>query len=452
MKAKSCLIAAAVLSSSSAYAAERAPTGAVETLAQQAVAALGAVPKTVVVVAAPIASDEPAPKGDELALRIAALMAGRIAQTARAGPQTAQLGTARALAGKSGGLVYVQIEIAKGDVRATADVYTAQANAWDRIRNPTPSPIAHTFVSAKIDAEVRVFLSPILLEQAAVHKAKHEESDVLAVACGDIDGDGGNEIVLVSKERVALGRLRGGKFLAEKAAAWTALAARASSPLREPLGGAAFGPSIALDGSSALFAGTSDRGGVVLVPDLTTHAPATAIPLAALSGVACATPNPSAGAFEGLLSDCDPQRAKVPLFTPPTPRFDAFAAATIVGKGGIEHLLFAARAPDAKLYLRFGAEDDPKQQARAFDGIVGAQVAIGDLDQDGTPEIITTSGELDARADAITITSVAAGADPILRRTIPAPGGVRALCVCPPEERGAPALVAVVGDEVWIVR
>ena len=38
------------------------------------------------------------------------------------------------------------------------------------------------------------------------------------------------------------------------------------------------------------------------------------------------------------------------------------------------------------------------------------------------------------------------------RLHIPAPAGVRALGVCPAEARGEPALVAVVGSEVWVIR
>jgi hypothetical protein len=38
------------------------------------------------------------------------------------------------------------------------------------------------------------------------------------------------------------------------------------------------------------------------------------------------------------------------------------------------------------------------------------------------------------------------------RLRLPAPGGVRALAACPPEEHGEPSLVAVVGDEIWLVR
>ena len=79
----------------------------------------------------------------------------------------------------------------------------------------------------------------------------------------------------------------------------------------------------------------------------------------------------------------------------------------------------------------------------------GAQLALVDLDLDGVPEVVTTSdGD---EHDAILVSSFAKGQlTPRLR--FPARDGVRALGVCPPEERGVTGLVAVVGSEVWLVR
>jgi hypothetical protein len=396
------------------------------------------------VVAAPLASDTQTTKGDELAMRIATLVAGRIGPAARAHPQAVQLGTARAAAAKSGGLVYVQPEIAKGDLRVTADVYTTQSNAWDRVRNPLPPPTAHAFAAAHVDAEVRAFLPPILLEQASLHRAAHEEGDVLAAACGDLDGDGGDELALVSRSRVAIGRLVHGKFESVAAADWPSLALRAPAPLREPIGTAAIAPSPT--GDMALWAGSTDRGGVRLAAGFAAHAPLLAIPLGVGDVVACATPSPGAGAFEGLLSGCADTGAQTVLFAPPTSRFDAFAAAPITARDGSTRTVFAAREPGGHLHLRVGT-DDAGGPVRTVDG-AGAQVAVGDLDQDGVAEIVSSR---DAGEDAIVIDSWSGG-DFVERRRIAAPAGVHALCVCPPEERGAPALVAIVGNEVWLLR
>src|SRR6185312_11313499 len=109
-------VAACLASAGPAWAA-----GSVDTVASSAAGALGATPGASVVVAAPLVSDQPAPRGDDLALRVAALVAGRIGAGAHAHPQTANLAAARALAGRASALVYVQSEIARGDLRTTID-------------------------------------------------------------------------------------------------------------------------------------------------------------------------------------------------------------------------------------------------------------------------------------------------------------------------------------------
>jgi hypothetical protein len=85
--------------------------------------------------------------------------------------------------------------------------------------------------------------------------------------------------------------------------------------------------------------------------------------------------------------------------------------------------------------------------AATIDG-VGADVALFDLDQDGVVELISSQESGD---DALTIASWD-GTALRQRVKIPAPAGVRALAVCPPESRGAPFVVAAVGNEVWLVR
>jgi hypothetical protein len=425
----------AMIVASLAYASEASAAGAVDGLAGDAVKGLGGAPATVVVVAGPLVSDQASPKGDELALRVAALVAGKIGATAKVHNQTSQLGTARAVAGKSGGLVYVQVEIAKGELRAVLDLYPVQRNSWDRIRNPLPAPTAHAFASVKIDAEVRAFLSPIVLEQASVHKAKHDEGEVLAIACGDVDGDGGNEIAVVSRTRVVLGRLRGGKLVTTKTATWASLASRAPAPLREPIGTAAiFG--------GRVFVGTSDRGGVAIGADFTTHAPLPGLPVTLGDAVLCVATDSASSALEGPLVDCFTSRDQAPRVLPPAPRFDAFAGATIGARDGSARPVVAARETSGKLRLRLG-----DTLTRVVEG-AGAQLAAGDLDQDGVAEIVTTA---DAGDDFISVVTWGGG-DPKPRLKVAAPAGVRALAVCPPEERGAPALVAVVGAEIWLIR
>jgi hypothetical protein len=420
-------------------------------------------PLAAVVVAAPFESDDTAPRGDELALRVAARVAARIGAGAKAHPLTAQLATARAVAGRASALVYVRSAIVKGDLRATLDVYPSMANAWDRIRNPLPLPTSHAAASAKIDAEIRPFLAPLVLEQATVERARHDEGDVLAAACGDVDGDGDNAVVLVSAARVALGHLRAGRFVAERTAAWSALGPALPVPMREPIAEA-----VVVRG--AVGVGTTDHGGLRLTPALTVDAPLVGLPVWGGDDIVCLRPEASVGAFDGAPVECSFRREPRPKMAVPAPRFDAFGAALVADALGSVRTVVAVREPSGRLRLKTG------DTLGATDGTFGAQLAVGDLDQDGAAEIVTSAdltpgGAQSARLDdAIDIATWSPGSpgsaspaspaspgSPVAselrgRFHLAAPGGVRALAMCPSGDHGEPALIAVVGGEVWTIR
>ena len=412
--------------------------GAVAIVASEAARSLGSVAGRSIVVAAPLTSDEPSPRGDELAVEVASLLASRIGGGAQPHPKTAPLAAARAIAGRASALVFVRAAIALGDMRVSVDVYPPMANAWDRIRDPLPAPTAHAFATAKIDAEVRAFLPALLLEQASVGRFRHDEGDVIAAACGDVDGDGGNELVVVSRTRVTLGRLRGGAFVANRAALWSALAAPAPVPMREPLGGA-----VIADGR--VYVGSTDYGSLSLGPDLEIGAPLAGLPAwGGEQGLVCLNAEPSAGAFDGAPIYCALSRDPKLVMAVPAPRFDAFAAASLVGVDGAGMSVLVLREPSGKVRFRVGGE------LAVPDETFGAQIVVGDLDQDGRPDLVTTR---DGPDDAITIHHVdptTGQTEVVLRTDAPAP--IRALAVCPPEVGGAPALVAVVGAEIWLVR
>ncbi|MEO7113583.1 MAG: hypothetical protein ABI183_24305 [Polyangiaceae bacterium] len=420
--------------------------GSIDSIATRAAAAVAPSQQALLVVAAPLITDQVAPHGDDLALRLATILAGKLGGAARAHPRVASLATARAAAGHSAGLVFVSAQIEKGELRATVDLYPVVANTWDRVRVTAPAPRAHGFASAPIDAEIRTFLPVVTLEQAQVHKAHHDETEVLAAACGDLDGDGGMEIALVSRARVAVGHVRGKigeeKFTVDKFANWSALAPRVATPLREPIGGAAFD-------YSTLYVGTTDRGGVALKGNLDTFATLVGIPVSGAGMVACAKVDPNSSSFSGKLSACTlppPNATHFRIGPRPAPdprpeRFDAAAVASVVDKSGVGHGAFASRDLDGKLVVVL------ENASRTFDD-AGAQVAVGDLDQDGVAEIVTSRNTTD---DEIDIWSYD-GTTTRERKKIPAPDGVSALAICPPEANGVPALIAVVGSEVWIVR
>ena len=420
---------------------------------------IGQIPAGAIVVASAIASDIPAPKGDELAVRIATQVAGKIG-VAKAHAQPAALAVARGLSGRAASLVYLQLEIAKGELRVTADLYPVVSNSWERLRNPVPGPRAHAFAMAPLDAEVRGFLTPVLLEQATIHKVRHEEGEVVAVGCGDVDGDGGNELVLVTRQRVSIAKLRGGKLVVQRTAPWNTIASRVPVPMREPIGSVLVSPP---GHRGEILLGTTDRGGVVVDATLVAKRQLTGLPVPGGDGDACTVASADASAFEGNAIACDlplpPEKPAAPvkgkstkvepvvMFAAPVARYDAVAALDAVGRDGSVAQILAVREPNGRLRLRRQDPGGGRPVEATLEG-AGAQLALVDLDLDGIPEIVTTS---DTSDELLLVSSFARGlVTPRLR--FPARDGVRAIAVCPPEEKGVPGLVAVVGNEVWLVR
>jgi hypothetical protein len=251
-----------------------------------------------------------------------------------------------------------------------------------------------------------------------------------------------------------MGRLRGDKFVPERTAAWSALAPRAPVPMREPLAGAVVA-------AGAVHLGTTERGGLTLTPDLAGHTSVAGIPAWSSEGLVCLRPDASAGAFDGAPIGCAPSRDDKPKMAVPAPRFDAFASNAIVDSQGNVRGVVVVREPSGKIKLRMTSPS----AAAAFggdvvgapDGAFGAQVAVSDLDQDGVPDLATTTEAGDDAVDVFSwlpaSASAVTGATELRGRLhLAAPAGVRALAVCPPEEGGEPILVAIVGPELWLVR
>lgn len=420
----------------------------VEAVAQ----ALAKAPARAVVVAAPLASDAPAPKAAQLTAAIAAQLAGRRGGGTRARPEPLPLAAARGVVGSDGALIHLVVEIAAGKLRVTADVYPVPRSVWAKIRDPEPGPIAHAFAEAPLDAEVRSYLAPIPLVTATVERAKNFEGDVVALACGDLDQDGAPEIVAVSRRRVTTERLKGGRVLPIVSRAWSDLAPVAPAPLREPIGFATVlapapaGPplidvgltdrarSLRLDGDLKIV---SSFGGLA-VPDAEASA-CTRLPGLVVTGpigpCASGDPAPHTGSIGG--------------------QYDAFASARLFSARGEPYAVWAGRERGA-LELR----DDAGHKS-GLDS-VGAQLAVGDLDQDGEPEIISSLDTPNAAEDAVVVRtwarheSIPAGAGPAARlhevARFPAAAGVRAIAVCPPDGPGHAPFVVATADEIWVVR
>jgi len=412
-------------------------------IAARLAADLGADTKPAIVCTAPLRSDESAPRGAELAGKVAALVAGKLGSAFRAEPIA--LASAQAVARKASWLVYLQPEIARGQLRVTADVYPATRNVWERVREPVPAPTAHAQAAGRIDGEVRSYLAAVPLVGARIDRATLEEKEIIALACGDVDDDGALELVTLSRRRIAVGRARGGRFVTLRSALLRDFSGIAPTPMREPLGGIAILPS--RKGPPRLDVGISDRArGSRLDGDLKLLGAINGVPFATAQGDACLRFQGSTLATTiGKCADADP----APPFDADGP-LDAVAMATFVGSDGTARTVEAMRDPrTGEVSLRALGRTSSVPHA-------GAQIALADLDQNGWPEIISAldvfpkpAGDVD---DALVVTTLEADGALRERSRTPVPTGIRAITACPPEGGGSASVVLATLGELWIVR
>ncbi|WP_437315488.1 hypothetical protein [Sorangium sp. So ce385] len=431
--------------------APKPPRSAVARVVDALARSLDPVGGRALVAAGPLASDAPAPRGAQLAAALAAHLAGKLGAGVRAHKDAIPLPLARDAARDDAALVHLAVEVAAGRLRVTADVYPVPRTVWARIRDPEPGPIAHAYAEAPLDAEVRSYLAPVPLVAARVDRAKNFEGDVVALACGDLDADGALEILSVSRRRVTTLRLRGGRVVPLASRSWPDVVAVHPSPLREPL---AFATLVerARDGEpEPPFAdvGLTDRARSVRFDgklNALAELPGLAIPDA--GGSACTTA--WGPLLTGPLAPCAP--ADPPPATPALAgRYDALASAQLLSARGEPFTVWAARERGA-VELRDSAG------RRKLVGSAGAQLAIGDLDQDGEPELLASLDVLDPLEDAVVVFSwrrhhggPSRAAPPEILR-LPAPAGVRALAVCPPDGPGRAPFAVATADEIWVVR
>jgi hypothetical protein len=403
------------------------------------------------VVSAPLTGDAAAPRGVQLAGVLAAQVAGRRGPSSHARTEPLLLPAARDAAHGDSVLVHLTPEIAGGKLRVAADVYPIPRNVWARIRNPAPGPIAHAFVEASIDAELRTYLAPVPLVTATTERAKNFESDVVALACGDVDQDGALEIVAVSRRRVSLLRLRAGRVQILNSRSWPDLSPVAPAPLREPIG---FASIVSPPGAPPFVdVGLTDRAKSVRL-DGALATVSSFLGVAVPDGPSTACTRLPFLVVTGPVGPCRPGDPS-PLMSSVGGQYDAFASTRLISARGEPYVVWAGRERGG-----LEARDDAGHKT-ALEGM-GAQLAVGDIDQDGEPEILASLDTLSPLDDAVVVRSwsramsIPMGAGPSARLRevlrIPAPAGVHAIAVCPPDGPGAAPFVVATADEIWVVR
>jgi hypothetical protein len=324
-----------------------------------------------------------------------------------------------------GGKLRVELRIEKvaGTLRVNADLKRA-TGLWQRLRKATSRTLLHGFVEAPIDAELRVLIPPPPLVVSSVLKVKAPERGIVALACGELGPEGGQELALVSRSSVRVGRIVSGRFAERGKLAWSELSPIAPAPLREPIATAE------ITAAGLLRVGITDRrdgielnGALVVTARYPARLPA--------PGGGCVTP--SGVGLKGSIADCA-----------------ADQAGTATGPGGVLDALSGVRAWQLGRDLVSGKVRQSQGELTAL-GRVGAQLAVGDADQDGTPELAYSADVLEPARDRLALVSLTSG-KPSRRFELPA-AGISAIAICNRSEGpGMAPLALVSGDELWLIR
>lgn len=320
--------------------------------------------------------------------------------------------------------VEVKIEKAGGVLRLNAELRRS-LGLWQRALHRPQGSVAHGFAEAPLDAELRALIPPPPLVVSEVLKLKAPERGIVALACGPLSDDGAQELVLVTRSNVRVGHIAGKAFAERKRVAWSALSPIAPTPLREALGSADIQ-------AGSLRVGLSDRrDGLALGPDLTVAArypgrfPVTGGGCFERSGLG----------LRALLVSCSDSTPSAATSGPAAAQVDAVASTGVA---------WVARDSTTTRLVGSGLES-----LKAVP--TGAQLALGDLDSDGNPELAYAADTLDGAQDRLTLVTLEAG-KATRRFELPAPS-ISAIAMCRRREgAGMAPLVLASEGELWLVR
>lgn len=372
-------------------------------------------------------------RGEALAERLAQVVAGTMAVTNRGTAKT--LGAARARALGTQPIVVLSPTIRGASLDVTGDVYTGRESFWDRPKSRKSTVLGHAFATRAIDAEIKSFFQVTPLVVTRIDKGRLPSGAALALACGDLDGNGSLELALATRHSLSLGTLRGGRFATVRHVRLDALSPVSATPLREPLS------TLNLAAGRYLDVGSSDR-------EFTRRLNPAFEPIAK-SPRQIPWPAFGCAAREGLGLSSTPQDCAAPHSATPAIAggpVDAVSGAHWTSLNGAPlEAIASRRMSDGVLEVT-----DSRGRQTALPG-AGAQVALGDLNQDGQLEVVVSRNTQDRKQDAVdTYTWNDVGLT--LSFSFDVPSGVDALAVCPPEDTGLSPIALASGHEIWVVR
>lgn len=363
------------------------------------------------VVIVELKSDRPLPSPTALQERVRSAVAGAVRGTNSEGRN-----------GKTKLRLELSIESRMGTLRVSADLRRA-AGFWQRVRKRRPRAERSGLVEAPLDAELRALIPPPPLVVSEVLKLKAPERGLVAVACGPLASGVDQELALVSRSSVRVGRVAGRTFVERTRVNWSTLSGVAPAPLREPIASAE------ITAQGTLRVGLTDRkDGLELSPDLKV--------VRRFEG-RLPTPGGLCTSRSGLglrahFSDCTsdgPSQIR-------SGTLDALAGSQLANLGRV---LESGRLTGSHPELSRGV-------AR-----VGAQLALGDADGDGNPELAYSNDTLDAAKDRLTLVTLEGERfAPRFELSVP---GIVAIAICGRRDGpGMAPIVVATGDELWVIR
>lgn len=387
------------------------------------------------VVTAPIVSDRQLRDGPGLSSRLASVVAGRLGDDTRARAAPLDLSSALGLARDAGKLLYLEPTIEQGRLSVVANLYPARSGFWQRVRDAAPAPVAHGYTSRSLDAEIQSFLPRIPLVLDRIDKAAGPTAP-LGLDCADVDMDGSLDLVVVTRHDIQIGRVIDGRFARDARSVWADLAPVDPTPLREPLG------AIAIEAGRHVDVGVTDRAYAVrLSPELGQR-----------ERLVARIPWPNIGCAETRSFTVAGPVPCNAVAGPPSPfelveGADALAGAFVTDESGTTRRIRAwRREHDATVVV----EDSDRRHIEIAEA--GAQVAIGDIDLDGTPEILTSVNTLEPEQDALVVRTWEDAGTLRDRIRLAVPRGIHALAVCPPEIGALRPIAIATTGELWIAR
>jgi hypothetical protein len=293
-------------------------------------------------------------------------------------------------------LVWLEVSIESNHLVVEGTVYETERHLWrDAAGGEERRVVGRVFARARVDAEVRGHLGPLVSGPLSYTPVPLGEDDVLALAVADLDGDDLNEIVLVGQRGVEVRRLRQGQaeLVARLKLAGLPPAATRS---RDPVGTVAVGPPDP-SGARPVALRTSELGeGQVIGFDgreIGLRGGIGDFPIRWDAVQECTTITPGRSTFQTEAAPCGSLDE-----TPMAPPFHAVVRERLPQPGGLPAAVAEGTVlADGTVALRWN------DRVVARIGPFGTALAITDLEDDGVAEVLLSSDRDPGTGDELTV-------------------------------------------------